>query len=116
MWHPVLSGLLIRSSNGPRAVGEAPASFQFNASIHSVAELERAMHINELPEWGDGGPIHVHVDHQHMGVGGDNTWEPDVIHPEFLVPAKGTFEYDVYLCPLEAGEEPHLKAARILVE
>jgi hypothetical protein len=50
-----------------------------------------------------------------MGVGGDNSWEPDVIHPEFLVPAaEGTFEYQVVLSALGAGEEPHIRALTIV--
>lgn len=39
--------------------------------------------------------VHVHVDHLHMGVGGDNTWEPDLVHPEYLIPAVGSWRFEV---------------------
>ena len=133
-------GLLLRSHNGPvvppsssssssvsedegeeeeeEAKKEAsvrlPGTFQFNASIHSVAELEKATHTHELKEWKDCKSVHVHIDHQHMGVGGDNTWEPDVVHSEFLIPCVGTWAYEVLLCPLEEGEEAATKACRVL--
>jgi beta-galactosidase len=82
--------------------------------MHSVAELERAMRTYELPRWEEVESVHVHVDHRHMGVGGDNTWEPDLVHSEFLVPCVGTWGYEVFLSPLEAGEEPAVKACRVL--
>lgn len=119
-------GLLLRTSNGPVPVPEAgkeeevenevhvPGTFQFNASMHSVAELDNATHVHELPEWKDVKSLHVHVDHRHMGVGGDNTWEPDVVHSEFLVPCVGTWAYEVFLSPLEKGEEASIKACRVL--
>jgi len=136
-------GLLLRTTNGPvvveeeeeeeeeeegreeavarRMVGKkggekvhVSGTFQFNASMHSVAELERAMKTYELPRWEEVESVHVHVDHRHMGVGGDNTWEPDLVHSEFLVPCVGTWGYEVYVSPLEAGEEPAVKACRVL--
>ncbi|GAB5035510.1 beta-galactosidase [Nannochloropsis oceanica] len=136
-------GLLLRTTNGPVVVDEGvgeegreeemaeavarrmvgkkggeqvhvPGAFQFNASMHSVAELERAMRTYELPRWEEVEGVHVHVDHRHMGVGGDNTWEPDLVHSEFLVPCVGTWEYEVFLSPLEGEEEPAVKACRVL--
>lgn len=58
--------------------------------------------------------MHVHVDHLHMGVGGDNTWEPDLVHPEYLIPAVGSWRFEVCLSPLEPGEAPPAKALRAL--
>ncbi|TFJ85203.1 hypothetical protein NSK_003626 [Nannochloropsis salina CCMP1776] len=120
-------GLLLRCTNGPVHEVEdegtpekrnksvhTPGTFQFNASMHSVRELEQATRTCELPTWEEAQRLYVHVDHRHMGVGGDNTWEPDLIHSEFLVPCVGTWEYDVYLSPLVPDEEPYAKACRVL--
>lgn len=55
--------------------------------------------------------IHVHWDHRFMGVGGDNTWEPDVVHPEFIVPASGVFDFELSLSPILPGQDPQALAA-----
>jgi len=61
---------------------------------------------------GTASSLHVHVDHQMMGIGGDNSWENDVVHPEFIVNAgRGTtFHYEVVLSPLGSREDPAEKA------
>ena len=49
------TGLLVRGKNG--ATGEEDgdlSTFQLNVSMHSVAELEKATHTNEVNEWEDG--------------------------------------------------------------
>ncbi|CAI9102953.1 OLC1v1001355C1 [Oldenlandia corymbosa var. corymbosa] len=56
---------------------------QMNASYYSTAELEKATHNDELQK---GNKIEVHLDHKHMGLGGDDSWSPSV-HEDFLVPA-----------------------------
>jgi hypothetical protein len=47
-----------------------------------------------------------------MGVGGDNSWEPDVVHPEFLLPASSAYHYSVVLSPLDTGAKPYKEALR----
>ncbi|XP_027114160.1 uncharacterized protein LOC113760377 [Coffea eugenioides] len=56
---------------------------QINASYYSTAELERATHNEELIK---GENIEVHLDHKHMGLGGDDSWSP-CVHKNYLVPA-----------------------------
>lgn len=128
------AGLLVRGPVNDQGVVSSYA--QLNASMHSVAELEKATHINELREWDEGmyvaalttrrsrerevshsclvwtvESIHVHWDHKHMGVGGDNTWEPDVVHPEYIVNATGSFDFELCMCPLMPGQTPQSEAA-----
>ncbi|KAK6163058.1 hypothetical protein DH2020_002899 [Rehmannia glutinosa] len=56
---------------------------QMNASFYGTAELERATHNEELVKGED---IEVHLDHKHMGIGGDDSWSP-CVHDKYLVPA-----------------------------
>lgn len=61
-------GLLIASTSKKEA-------FSCSALIYSAAELEQAAHTYDLPERGNGeSPIHVNIDHQLMGVGGDTRY------------------------------------------
>ncbi|KAG9456219.1 hypothetical protein H6P81_000727 [Aristolochia fimbriata] len=54
---------------------------QMNASYYSTEELDRTTHNEELVEGDD---IEVHLDHKHMGVGGDDSWSP-CVHDQYLV-------------------------------
>jgi len=53
--------------------------FHFNLSRYSQAALAAARHQYELVE--DDG-VYLHIDAEHMGVGGDDSWSPSV-HPEY---------------------------------
>lgn len=59
-------------------------SFLFAISRYSQQQLTDAKHTNELSEEGN---LHVHIDHQHMGVGGDDSWSPST-HKAFLLERK----------------------------
>lgn len=63
-----------------QVVGE----FLFAVSCYSPNQLTAAKHTNELVA---DDVIHVHVDHQHMGVGGDDSWSPST-HKEYLLEKK----------------------------
>ncbi|KAL6493821.1 hypothetical protein OROGR_031730 [Orobanche gracilis] len=56
---------------------------QMNVSYYATAELERATHYEELVKGED---IEVHLDHKHMGLGGDDSWSP-CVHDQYLVQA-----------------------------
>ncbi|CAA0808961.1 glycoside hydrolase family 2 protein [Striga hermonthica] len=71
---------------------------QMNASFYGTAELERATHAEELVQ---GQNIEVHLDHKHMGIGGDDSWSP-CVHDEYLVPAV-PYSFSVRLAPLTAS-------------
>jgi beta-galactosidase len=81
----------------PAPPGGGPPVLQlFSASRHSWQELEAACHQHELPG-GSGGPVHVHLDAAHMGVGGDDSWSPSV-HDTYLI-RPGVYEFGVALLP-----------------
>jgi beta-galactosidase len=63
--------------NNLQVVGE----FSFAASVYSQDSLTVAKHTNELVA---DDVIYIHIDHQHMGVGGDDSWSPST-HKEYLL-------------------------------
>ncbi|KAK4411137.1 Beta-galactosidase [Sesamum angolense] len=75
---------------------------QMNASYYSTAELERATRKEELVKGED---IEVHLDHRHMGVGGDDSWSPSV-HDKYLVPAV-PYSFSIRLSPVTATTSAH---------
>ncbi|KAL0397637.1 UNVERIFIED_CONTAM: Beta-galactosidase, partial [Sesamum calycinum] len=75
---------------------------QMNASYYSTAELERATRKEELVKGED---IEVHLDHRHMGVGGDDSWSP-CVHDKYLVPAV-PYSFSIRLYPVTATTSAH---------
>ncbi|GAB4852088.1 hypothetical protein Ancab_016278 [Ancistrocladus abbreviatus] len=75
---------------------------QMSASVYSTAELDRATHDEELVESDD---VEVHLDHKHMGLGGDDSWSPSV-HDEYLVRAEN-YSFSIRLCPVTAATSGH---------
>jgi beta-galactosidase len=76
---------------------------QVSVQRHSLEALEKAAHTHELDaltEAGDGG-VNVHVDHLHMGLGGDDSWTP-CVHPEFLVPSGEVWRWGLTLAALSS--------------
>ena len=57
-------------------------TFLFAASEYSQEALTHAKHTNELST---DEAIHIHVDHQHAGVGGDDSWSPSTHHEYLLI-------------------------------
>ena len=58
--------------------------FLFAVSAYSQNQLNDAKHTCDLvPDK----VIHLHIDHQHMGVGGDDSWSPST-HKEYLLERK----------------------------
>jgi beta-galactosidase len=55
--------------------------FLFAVSFYSQNQLAAAKHTHELVT---DDIIHVHIDHQHMGVGGDDSWSPST-HKKYLL-------------------------------
>ncbi len=86
------------SGQGILIVGESPLSF--SAWPYSMEDLESARHTNELP---DRNFITLNIDHQQMGVGGDDSWSEDARpHPEFRLPA-GRYRYAFRIIPLTSA-------------
>lgn len=76
----------------------------FNVSKYSLEMLESCTHNHELVSDEDD-KLHVHVDRKHMGVGGYDSWSPNVDN-EFLVNNGGelTLEMGVMFAPLYEEE------------
>lgn len=55
----------------------------FSVSRHTVAQLNAATHQKDLVQ-AEAGPVQLHVDAAHMGVGGDDSWSPSVRYPVYL--------------------------------
>ncbi|KAK3163026.1 hypothetical protein QOZ80_1BG0096690 [Eleusine coracana subsp. coracana] len=74
--------------------GESPP-MQMSASYYGTEELDRATHVHKLVKGDD---IEVHLDHRHMGVGGDDSWSP-CVHEQYLLPPT-RYAFSMRLCPL----------------
>ncbi|GJM91868.1 hypothetical protein PR202_ga08286 [Eleusine coracana subsp. coracana] len=74
--------------------GESPP-MQMSASYYGTEELDRATHVHKLVKGDD---IEVHLDHRHMGVGGDDSWSP-CVHEQYLLPPT-RYAFAMRLCPL----------------
>ncbi|KAG7948524.1 hypothetical protein I3843_13G012200 [Carya illinoinensis] len=81
--------------------GSSPP-MQMSASYYTTAELERATHNEELIK---GDNIEVHLDHKHMGVGGDDSWSP-CVHDKYLIPAV-SYSFSIRLCPITRATSGH---------
>ncbi|XP_027356698.1 uncharacterized protein LOC113866018 isoform X2 [Abrus precatorius] len=77
--------------------GSSPP-MQMSASYYSTSELDRATHNEELVE---GDSIEIHLDHKHMGLGGDDSWSP-CVHDQYLIPAL-PYSFSIRLCPVTPG-------------
>ncbi|KAJ0046595.1 hypothetical protein Pint_05265 [Pistacia integerrima] len=75
---------------------------QMNASYYTTTELNRATHNEDLLK---GDIIEVHLDHKHMGLGGDDSWTP-CVHDKYLIPAV-RYSFCIRLCPLTAASSGH---------
>ncbi|CAM9766712.1 unnamed protein product, partial [Hapterophycus canaliculatus] len=101
------AGLLMQAETGTvfevsRMTGPLQASFWFrwaaSVSLHSAAELHEAGRTVDLPQRSSReDPVFVHLDHLSMGVGGDNSWYPNVVHKEYTVPANKARRFRVRL-------------------
>lgn len=77
---------------------------QVSAQHHALEALCAASHTHELEEMtgkGDGS-VHLHVDHLHMGVGGDDSWTPSV-HSQFMIPPGNLWSWSFTLAPVLPG-------------
>jgi len=64
-----------------------------NVSVYSLQNIDAASHCKDLSR--SQGRVFVHLDHRHMGVGGDDSWSPSV-HDEYLI-APGCHKFSTVL-------------------
>lgn len=76
-------------------------TFQFSVRPYRDGQLEKAAHPHEIEP---GENLTLHLDHQQMGVGGDNSWGART-HPEYRLPP-GKYAYTLTLRPYSAGDGP----------
>jgi beta-galactosidase len=69
---------------------------QMNVSRFSLESLAAAKHDFEMQQ---DARVHVHLDHRHMGVGGDDSWSPSVLEEYTVPPAKYAFKVLLQLTP-----------------
>ena len=76
---------------------------QVSAQHHALEALCTASHTHELEEMADAGDgsVHLHVDHLHMGIGGDDSWTPSV-HPNFIIPPGNEWNWSFTLAPTQS--------------
>ena len=92
----------------PVCVGVLQAA---SCSLYSAAELHEAERTVDLPlRTAAEDPVYVHLDHRSMGVGGDNSWFPDVVHEEYTVSPKKVYRFTVRLEALAPGQLAPLAA------
>ncbi|XP_051228311.1 uncharacterized protein [Lolium perenne] len=75
---------------------------QVSASYYGATELNRATHNHKLVKGDD---IEVHLDHRHMGVGGDDSWTP-CVHEQYLLPPV-SYAFSVRLRPVLPSSSYH---------
>ena len=79
--------------------------------MYSAAELQEAERTVDLPlRTSAEDPVYVYLDRRSMGVGGDNSWFPDVVHSEYTVSAKKMYRFRVGLEALGPGQSAPLAA------
>jgi beta-galactosidase len=89
---------------GLAVLADPGTSFNCSALLHSSEELHHASHTCDLDHRRNGThPIYVNLDHQLMGVGGDDSWSP-CVYPEFLVKSQ-EYNYKVWFVKVSSSEE-----------
>jgi beta-galactosidase len=72
----------------------------FDALHFSIDDLFTANHDFELVPRDE---VYLHIDHLHMGVGGDTGWTMNV-HPEYLI-NPGRYQYTIRMRAITAGDD-----------
>ena len=78
--------------------------YGFNASRYSLETLEHANHNHELRQ-DDDGKIHIHIDSKTMGVGGYDSWSPNV-DSSALIRSGELIETSILLLKLDNNSNP----------
>ena len=76
-----------------------------NAQHYRIADLAKARHNYDLTPTQD---VVLHLDHRHMGLGGDTGWTLNVHEPYMIRP--GTYHYSYRLRGLKPGDDARLLA------
>ncbi|NMP31161.1 beta-galactosidase [Thalassotalea sp. M1531] len=81
---PTENGLRCDTEKLVIAPFEFKGQFHFSVSEFGQQQLSDAKHTTDLTR---NDKLYVYIDHQHMGIGGDDSWSPSV-HPKYLLDKK----------------------------
>mmetsp|Transcript_22825 Transcript_22825/g.33336 ORF Transcript_22825/g.33336 Transcript_22825/m.33336 type:complete len:97 (+) Transcript_22825:120-410(+) len=76
------------------------AQWGWSASRYSLENLEATKHNHEL-EADPNGQVHLHIDRACMGIGGYDSWSPNV-GKDFLIQTGQTISGTISLAPIRA--------------
>jgi len=99
--------LTLTNEDGAGLLAVGSPLLSVSAWPYSMEDLEKATHINELPNRDF---ITVNLDYKQMGVGGDDSWGART-HPEYTLPAK-PYGYQFRLKPYSPSMGPVEAVAR----
>jgi beta-galactosidase len=85
-------------------ISDSITEYGFNASRYSLEALEKANHNHELRQDEDG-KIHIHIDSKTMGVGGYDSWSPNV-DSSALIRSGELIETSILLLKLNKNDNP----------
>lgn len=83
-------------------------TINFSAWPYSMDDLEKATHINELPQRDF---LTINLDYKQRGVGGDDSWGAP-IHKEYLLHKGTAYTYKFRLCPYTKSQGELSEVAR----
>jgi beta-galactosidase len=90
--------LMLADNNGAGLLAVGMPLLSISAWPYSMEDMEKAMHIHELPRRDF---VTVNLDYRQMGVGGDDSWGART-HPEYTLPAQ-PYRYSFRLMPYSPG-------------
>lgn len=86
----------------------AQEPLSFSAWPYSMEDIEKARHINELP---DRDFITLNVDHLQQGVGGDDSWSINARpHEEFRIHSGKVYSYSFVIMPITKDGNDEIKS------
>lgn len=90
----------LTNASGQGILISSNESLNISAWPYTMEDIEKAEHINELP---DRDLITLNIDYLQQGVGGDDSWSQNARpHEEFRIPAKN-YSYSFSIKPVKAG-------------
>jgi len=95
---------VMQMDNNQRITGVDASGWGWNASRYSTEMLHNATHDHELLP--DPNKIYVNLDRKMMGVGGYDSWTPNV-DSEYLIQPVGSFDTSFILLPILEQDDLH---------
>ncbi len=99
--------LMLADKDGAGLLAIGMPLLSVSAWPYSMEDLEKAMHINELPRRDF---VTLNLDYKQMGVGGDDSWGART-HPEYTLPAR-PYAYQFRLKPYTKDQDDPATLAR----